>query len=197
MAEVGQEPRAQGPKEIIQKGEEESLDKGSDGEEFSAALPDEEARAFEGEFGFRKADRDFDLPAAVVSEHDAPSVLDIGNWFLGDQIPGFAAFARARNYQSEGEVREIRHTYRQKNDAGFAFTTAAGIINHAMIHRTFAPRALPGFEMAAIWGDQFVVFLPAHNETDLKEDHPTQPGGSSEATIPQVNNRSPPPLSHF
>ena len=93
---------------------------GCNGEEFGAALPFQEARAFESQLGFTITDGDFDLPAAVVSEDDTPGIIDIGDWLMSDQIPGCATLARARNDQGKGEIGEIGNIDGQENDAGLA-----------------------------------------------------------------------------
>ena len=99
MAPVLKEPGTQGLKAIFQQGEEESLYKSCDGEELGTALPFQEARAFESQFGFAITDGDFNLPTAVVSEDDTPGVIDIGDRLMRDQIPGLASLAGARNDQ--------------------------------------------------------------------------------------------------
>jgi hypothetical protein len=127
------EPGSQRAQEIAQKGEKESLDEGGDGQEFSAPFPGQETGALESEFGFAIADRDLDLPTAVVAQDDAPGIRSGANGLIGDQIPGFTAFARPRDDQGKWEKGKIRDADRQKNDPGLALTAPAGIIDHAVI----------------------------------------------------------------
>ena len=93
---------------------------GCNGEEFGAALPFQEARAFESQLGFAVTDGDFDLPTAIVSENDTPSVIYISDRLMSDPIPGCATLARARNDQGQGEIGEIGNIDGQENDAGLA-----------------------------------------------------------------------------
>jgi site-specific DNA recombinase len=79
----------------------------------------------------------FDLPAAVVAQDDAPGIIGGANGLIGNQIPGFATFARARDHQGKREMGKIGDTDGQENNPGLALTTAAGIIDHAVIERTF------------------------------------------------------------
>lgn len=50
-----------------------------------------QAWAFECHFGFGKADGHFDLPAASVSEDDAPGIFWGLDCLGSEEVPGFAA----------------------------------------------------------------------------------------------------------
>lgn len=147
-----EEPVPQGEQKVIQQREQECLHQSSNSQEFGTAFPGQQARAFESQFGFAVTDGHLDLPAAIVSQDNSPGVFRCSNRFVGQQIPGFASLTGARDDQRQGAVGEIGEPHWQEDDAGLALTTPAGIINHAVLQRAFAPQALPGFEMASIGG---------------------------------------------
>jgi len=70
-------------------------------------FPGQQARALESQLGFAVTDGQLDLPSAVVGQDDPPGIVDRSNGFVGEEIPGYAAFSRTGNDQGEGEVWEV------------------------------------------------------------------------------------------
>jgi hypothetical protein len=81
--------------------QQESVDEGYHQHEFEAIMPKPEARAFHSEFSFGEAEDGFDLPAAGVSKHNTPGIIDRRDRFVGEQIPGFTARARTGDNQPQ------------------------------------------------------------------------------------------------
>lgn len=185
---MSQEPGAHRLEIVVQEGEEEGLGKSGEAEEFEAALPKAQAEAFKSQFGFGITDGNLDLPAAVVGQNNAPSILHGRDRFMSKEIPGHPSLAGAGNDEGERELRKVRDPDGDKEDPGFAFTASSGIIDQAMVQRAFSACTFPGLQMLSVQSDQFVVLLPADDKTDLVQDRQTQPGSPGKATIPNVDH---------
>ena len=173
MTKMLEEPGTQRLEIVVQEGEEESLSQCGEAEEFEAARPKAQAEAFKSQFGFGITDGNLDLPAAVIGQNHAPGVLHRRDWFIGQEIPGHPSLARAGNDEGEGQLRQVGDTDGDKDDPDFALTASSGIIDQAVVLRAFSACTFPGLQMPSVRSDQFVILLPADDETDLVQDHQT------------------------
>ena len=139
----------------------------NDEHQFFASLPIQDTDAFNGEFRFIKADAGFDLPAAVVTEHNAPGVFYREDRVIGEQEPGLTARARTGDNHPEGVAREIGESNGEENNAGFAMAAAFAVVDHPMINGTFSAADLRGFVTLAELIDQAIAFFPTHDEAYL------------------------------
>lgn len=71
------------------------MDQGNDEHQFLAGLPIQDADTFNGEFGFIETETGFDLPSAVISQDNAPGILDRKDGLVGKQEPGRASDTRS------------------------------------------------------------------------------------------------------
>ncbi len=67
----------------IEQGQQEGVDERDHQEQFEAILPEPKARGFKRQFGYGKTKGDFDLPAAGLSQDDAPRVVVGKDGFIG------------------------------------------------------------------------------------------------------------------
>jgi len=73
-----------------EKGEQEGVDDGDNGEELEAVVPVAEARALNGEFGFEEAEAGFDLPATGIGKEHLPGIVDRSDGLIGEEMPSGA-----------------------------------------------------------------------------------------------------------
>lgn len=106
-------------------------------------------------------DTGFDLPAAVVTQDNAPGVLDRVVRVIRQQEPGLAARTRARHHHPQGMVRDIGQCDRELNNAGFAFTAAFAVVDHTVIYPSFSMADIRSFAVLPIHlGGHTLFHLP-------------------------------------
>ena len=137
----------------------------NDEHEFLARLPIEDANTLDSEFRFIETEASLDLPAAVVTEHNSPSISSRANRIVGEQEPGLATRARSRDNHPKGLVGDVRQLDGKVNDASFAFAATSAIIDHAMINRAFLATDLRSFVSFSVFINQVIALFPTHDET--------------------------------
>ena len=83
---------------------------------------------------------------------------------------------------------------REEDNAGFSFTAAFTVIDHAMINGAFAAADVGG--LAALPGliDQGIAFFPTDNEAYPRREGLRQPGNTGKPPIPDVDHHTAPTM---
>jgi hypothetical protein len=117
----------------VEKRKQKGIDERDHEEELEAVFPEPKSRALHRQFAFGEAVGHLDLPAASISQHEAPSVIGSGDRFIGEQIPRGATFAWAGNEEPKsGWIFRMRDL--AVVDACLALTVATTIPDQAIPH---------------------------------------------------------------
>jgi hypothetical protein len=125
-----QEERFEGGVMRSQQREEKGIDQGDNGEEFETIVPRPEAGAFEGEFGFEKAEGGLNLPTAGIGKENLPSILSRGNGQIREEMPRRMPFWTT-NHEPKG-LRILGVMHWEVEDSNLALATASCIPEQAI-----------------------------------------------------------------